>query len=236
MISSLRYVLSTRSGIGRLLRRLVSSRFRREESLATKAIASIPSESFRSVEQKYAVDRPGEAPAKYLRIEEYMRVAASRAVTLRLDRSEPLRILDLGCGNGYFLALSRVLGHSVLGIDVPDEPMYNELIRLLDIPRIEHRIMAGQPLPVSGKTFDLITAYMICFNRLGQPDPWSAEEWEGFLDECRSHLAPGGRIRLEMNPDKRDDYKYLSDETAVRLRKYAGATVSQDKVIVTVDT
>ena len=58
--------------------------------------------------------------------------AGARAGARYAPRS---RILDLGCGTGYFLYINKLLGHEVLGIDLDELPMFREMIELLQIPR-----------------------------------------------------------------------------------------------------
>ena len=41
------------------------------------------------------------------------------------------RLLDIGCGCGYFLAICRARWHEVLGLDLDDEPLYNDMVDFL---------------------------------------------------------------------------------------------------------
>src|SRR5439155_15417253 len=50
--------------------------------------------------------------------EPWLRLNRERVQDLKLHRSAPKRVLDLGCGGGFFLFILKNLGHSVLGIDV----------------------------------------------------------------------------------------------------------------------
>jgi hypothetical protein len=40
---------------------------------------------------------------------------------------------------------------------------------------------------------------MICFNNHKHADLWGVPEWNFFLDDLTKHLAPGGRVWLELN-------------------------------------
>src|SRR5205814_10039382 len=53
-------------------------------------------------------------------------VHVAHAQDLWLDRTPPLRILDLGCGAGYFLYVCRFFGHEALGLDTDEEPLFRE--------------------------------------------------------------------------------------------------------------
>ena len=59
---------------------------------------------------------PTKRAPKYLALDYFMRDSAERCFSLGLfDDGRPKRILDLGCGPGYFLSLCRSLGHEVFG-------------------------------------------------------------------------------------------------------------------------
>src|SRR5438876_1990980 len=87
-----------------------------------------------------------------------------------------------------------------LGLDLDQLPMFRDITRLLGVRRVIRTIKAFDPLPDLGK-FDLITAFLICFNRHKQPDVWGVPEWEFFLDDLAKHLAPRGRVWLELNQE-----------------------------------
>ena len=93
----------------------------------------------------------------------------------------------------------------MLGLDVDWEPVFNEFLRLLGIPRIVHIILPFQPLPDLGAPFDLITAHMTCFNSRADGSHWGVEEWEYFLGDVSPHLTPAGRVQFDLNvlPDGR---------------------------------
>ena len=118
-------------------------------------------------------------------------------------RTRRLRILDLGSGAGYFLLVARHLGHSGMGLDIPDPPMYGELFELFGLKRAVWEIKAFQPLPDLGERFDLVTAFSICFNEHKRSDLWTAKEWAFFLDDLETRfLKAGGEIFLGMNPEE----------------------------------
>ena len=53
--------------------------------------------------------------AKFVDADYWLKVNVERAQDLQLDRSKPLRILDLGCGAGWFLYVCERLGHEAVG-------------------------------------------------------------------------------------------------------------------------
>ena len=136
---------------------------------------------------------PGTGILKYLDYELYIPDCFRYARMLGMDFLQPLRILDVGTGFGYFPYVCTCLGHEATGLDLDIEPLYNESIRSLGLRRRVHRIERFQPLPAFPQKFHLITAFAICFNRQGYPDVWRQEEWAFFLrDLAENHLSSGG--------------------------------------------
>ena len=173
---------------------------------ADTIIKSIDANEFEQIRRKYAVDDPGDAPPKYLDLEHWIRINLQRVRELGLDYAPPSRILDLGCGTGYFLYINKLLGHEILGLDVDDFPMFRELTELLRIPRTIARVEAFQPLPKFDRKFDFITAHLICFNNHKSDRLWGPAEWDYFLSDVATHLAPNGRIWLELNREYDGSY------------------------------
>jgi SAM-dependent methyltransferase len=139
-----------------------------------------------------------------------------RAQDLSLDRPPPRRILDLGCGPGYFLFIARKLGHDAVGLDVDAQPIFRDTLNLLGVERLIHPIEPQQPLPAPERKFDLITSFLTCFHRIERlPDgnwlTWSPDEWQFFIDDVRGNqLAGGGTLLLEFHPQKNGEL-YSSD-------------------------
>ena len=139
-------------------------------------------------------------------VEHWIDINVGRAQDLWLDRSAPMRILDLGSGAGYFLYVCQFLGHSGIGFDVDDDPFFGAMTRYFKVPRIISRIQPSVPLPDLGGKFDLVTGYRVCFQRTSrEPDgtwnEWTAADWRFFINDVRSRfLKPGGRLLLDFNP------------------------------------
>ena len=136
-------------------------------------------------------------------------------------------MLDLGCGGGFFLFVAQQLGHTGLGLDIDEFPLFTELLDLLDVERKVWAIRPHEPLPDLGRTFDLITAFSIDFNRRSKKEWWGPVEWGFFLDDLKQHLKPGGRVFLGMNP--RHDGEYYTPE----LRDFfleRGALIERERV------
>ena len=137
-------------------------------------------------------------------------------------------MLDLGSGAGYFLYIAQLLGHSGLGLDMDRLSMFREVTRLLGVRRVVQQIEAFRPLPDFGQKFDLITAFMICFNNHKMPDLWKVPEWDFFLDDLAKHLTPRGRVWLELNQEY--DGTFYTPELKAYFQK-RGARINEQKVI-----
>ncbi|MDQ6622086.1 MAG: class I SAM-dependent methyltransferase [Verrucomicrobiota bacterium] len=175
-----------------------------------KLIAALDAEQFEKIRAKYEVPDPGDAVPKYIQLRHWMTVNLRRVRELELDICRPQRIIDLGCGSGYFLYVSRKFGHDVLGLDIEGEPIFSEMMALFDVPRVIYRIQPFVPLPKFASQFDLITAHMICFNGHKSEQLWRASEWKFFLDDLQTRLRPRGRIALSFNREN-DGSRYTPE-------------------------
>ena len=180
----------------------------------------------REIQQRYAT--AGDRYAKYADVEHWLEINLPRIHELMLDRSPRKRILDLGCGGGFFAYLAKQHGHECIGLDVEDFPLSNELIDLLGVERITWRIRAFQPLPDFGRKFDLITAFSSAFGRSeDESRGWTVKEWKFFLDDLDRHRAAGGEVLLEINSGKDKRY-YRTEVREFFLER--GARVGRERV------
>jgi SAM-dependent methyltransferase len=193
-----------------------------------RVIETIDPVAFGRIRKRYAVANPGADWPKYLDLDRWIPVNIRRIRQIELDLSPPRRILDLGCGAGYFLYIAQLLGHSGVGLDMDRLSMFREVTRLLGVRRIVKQIEAFQPLPDFEEKFDVITAFMICFNNHKMPDLWKIAEWEFFLDDLAKHLTPRGRVCLELNQEY--DGTFYTPELKEFFQR-RGARINQQKVI-----
>lgn len=144
---------------------------------ADRIIATIDAEAFNEIAARYA----GHDFAKYLDLPTWIERNLRRVQRLKLHQGTRRRVLDVGCGCGYFLYICKLFGHEVIGLDLPGQAMYSEITELLGVPVHHATVERFQPLPDLG-AFDVVTAHMICFNGHRTDRVWGVEEWRFFLD------------------------------------------------------
>lgn len=174
-------------------------------------------------------------------IDHWLKINIERAQDLWLDRSPPLRILDLGCGPGYFLYVCRCLGHDGLGIDIDEQPLFRDTTALLNVSRVIWRIEPGVPLPDLGEKFDLVTGHRVCFQKTvrwgtgsGEWEEWEPKDWEFFLNDVRANvLKPDGRLLLDFNP-RADGRSFFTPELRDILKTH-GARIFRSKALLAAD-
>src|SRR5437870_6670738 len=118
-------IVSARRAIGRAVRPLPVSRF----------MAEIDQAKLKRIQQAYRVPGTTQWP-KYVEAERFLRMNIRRVQDIGLDRMRPQHILDLGSGAGYFLFVARTLGHSGLGLDVDNCPLFRDMFELFGVQRI----------------------------------------------------------------------------------------------------
>jgi 2-polyprenyl-3-methyl-5-hydroxy-6-metoxy-1,4-benzoquinol methylase len=110
------------------------------------------------------------------------RVAAAAAGA---HRDQPLRVLDVGCGEGRFTAELVRAGTTAIGVDVAEEPLRRARARH---PGLDVRVVpVDGPWPLQDASFDVV---------------WAGETIEhvldtaGWLSEVRRVLRSGGSLLL----------------------------------------
>lgn len=172
----------------------------------------------------------GRGSSKYTDLEQWLRVAVERWYGFGFHRLPPRsRLLDIGCGSGFFLLTARQFGHDAVGLDLDLDPLYNAQIEFFDLERVNHLITPADPLPPFEEPFDAVTAFMACFHwDIPSDVPWTPSEWAQFLPALRNVVADDGRVLLWLNHN-RVTGSYLTDEVlatvqadpAFRVRAFA---------------
>jgi len=187
------------------------------------------------------VQKDPSSAAKYATPRYWFLLNKLRAAELGLQTASGLRILDIGCGPGYFIAIGRALGHQCFGVDAPDSclnaierEVYGAMIDALGCRGVVTPLLIERfkPLPFHEQPFDLITAFWICFNRHRQADEWGLNEWKFFVEDARACLRPGGRLVLDLN-DNSERYgtlRFYDEQT----RNYFRSVGSVDQGRITI--
>ncbi len=136
---------------------------------------------------------------KYLDVQKWLTLNIRYAKELGLVERPPRSVMDLGCGGGFFLVVCRMLGSRVLGLDLDKDLVLNEMVKLFKLERVTWRIRAFVKLPDFKRQFDLITAFMICFNFPPRHPYWGPRQWDFFLNDMSDRLLPDGRLLLSLN-------------------------------------
>ena len=189
--------------------------------------ARIDQTKLAAIQAQYAGSQ--EHYAKYADVRRWLRLNIVRAQDLKLHRCGPKSVLDLGCGGGFFLFVLQELGHTRLGLDIDEFPLFTQLLDLFGVERRVWTILPFEPLPDLGRKFDFVTAFSIDFNRDSKRDWWwGPPEWAFFLDDLKRHLNPGGRIFLGLNPGEKKEF-YTPELRDFFLSR--GAAVERENVL-----
>src|SRR5256885_13403840 len=169
-----------------------------------RILQTLDREKFENLREQFPY-RPGSPQInRFEDVVYWIEINLERAQDLWLDRAPSMRILDLGCGAGYFLYICKFFDHDVLGFDTDTEPLFRATTELLGVPRVIGRIERQIPLPDLDGKFDLVTAHRICFHRIGRVRDgveWSPGDWETFINDIRLRfLSENGRLLLDFNP------------------------------------
>lgn len=184
---------------------------------ADRILATVDREKMEKLREQYPHRSNSPRINRFEDANYWVGVNVERAQDLWLDRTRPLRILDLGCGAGFFPYVCRYFGHEALGLDTDSDPLFGATTELLNVRRIISRIHPETPLPDLEQKFDLITAHRVCFHRMGRDEngdwkEWSPDNWKFFINDMRTRfLEEKGRLLLDFNP-RRDGSSFFTTE------------------------
>lgn len=107
----------------------------------------------------------------------------SREIQKYIPANKKLRILDIGCGSGFFEIILGRLGHSVIGIDLTEEMVVgaNRMISSygMDISEVYAVNMDAEKLEFDDDSFDMIVTRNVTWTL---PHPIEAyQEWKRVL-------------------------------------------------------
>jgi ubiquinone/menaquinone biosynthesis C-methylase UbiE len=127
---------------------------------------------------------------------------------VELAGSDPIRVLDLGCGTGRLTLMLAERGHDVTGVD-PATAML-EVARARDVEgRVRWIEDDARHVDLGAERFDLIVMTGNVFQVFLTDDDARA-----VLATARRHLAPGGRLTFETRePTAREWEGWTPEET-----------------------
>jgi SAM-dependent methyltransferase len=206
---------------------------------ARRVLATLDLAEFEKLRERYPYRSKSAKINRFENAAYWIGINAERAQDLWLDRAPALRILDLGCGAGYFLYVCKFFGHDALGLDTDDEPLFGGIIELVNVSRFIARIERQVPLPDLGEKFDLVTAHRVCFHRIGRArdgdfDEWTPADWKFLINDIRTRLLkPNGRLLLDFNP-RPDGSSFFTAELRARFLA-EGARIFRSKALFAAD-
>lgn len=160
---------------------------------------SIDQEAFKALLQ-FKDDTGHPQYKKYFNAAYWLRLNVQRSLYLGLNRMQPKSVLDIGAGFGYFPYVAKFYGHNVIGIDLPDDVLFEKASQFLNVKRQEYRIEPKTAMPSFGQKFDLVTAFQVCFNGHIEGNIWQEADWDFFLKDLFSnHMNEGGKLYMELN-------------------------------------
>lgn len=116
------------------------------------------------------------------------------------------RLLDAGCGLGYFLAVCDRHGYETFGLDISEYAVGEARKHT----KADLRIGDVQKLPFSRGTFDIVTLLDI-LEHVEHPDV--------AISECRRVLKPGG-VMLILTPNAANFWVFLLDRDKTHIQHF----------------
>lgn len=142
---------------------------------------------------------PGHYMVKFFRHPGYYRRSMQRiASDLGLiGGTRGLRILDIGCGVGFFVSACREAGHDAMGIDLPDRVL-QRAASINGTPYLVHRVQIDEPLPEHLLSLDRVTIFGVNF-RHADDSRWTWVDFRCLLTDLWPRLNSGGELILRPN-------------------------------------
>ena len=144
----------------------------------------------RRLREKYADPKyAGLQRTKFLDIDYWLTRNMAHADKLGvLDASSPLKVLDLGCGSGFFPYICKQYGQEVVCLDIGGSDVFDDMLAFFGVTRLDKRIEPMTPLDLPWSGFDLVTGLMVKFDAIGEDNRFGPNEWRFILrDLARRH-------------------------------------------------
>lgn len=107
-----------------------------------------------------------------------------KEINERIPAGKKLRVLDVGCGTGFFSILLAKQGHEVTGIDLtPEMVQYAEILAREEQADCQFFVMDGEKPDFEEETFDVVISRNLT---------WTLTDVEGAYQEWKRVLKKGG--------------------------------------------
>jgi len=154
-------------------------------------------------------------------------LARAIAVDLGLARCKALRIVDLGCGFGYFVRACSDMGHDTMGLDLPDPPMIERANEILGNRFISGRLRSIFKIPIDIQNVDIFTMFGVNL-RHRDGSYWKAQQYSYLTSDVCDRLKPGGRFIIRPNLP----YKWDITEWKKRIADFAKVDITTKTITV----
>lgn len=155
------------------------------------------------------------------------------AVGFGLHQGPPLRILDIGCGYGYFLWVCEQYRHQTFGVDVSCDLLW-QATAILARRFCGLEIQPGSGWPDRMRAYDVVTTFGVNFRMENSQVYWGEMHYRWLATTIRIHLLPGGRwvLRPNQTDDQTSPIADLMDakwwaEVLDRSKHHATITISK---------
>ncbi len=148
----------------------------------------------------------------------------TQALRAFIEAERPDRVLEAGCGTGYWLAALSAIAPRIEGLDFSHEMLRKAHERKLPGGLVR---ATANVLPFRDRSFDLI----FCVNALHH-----FGQFQDFIIEARRVLRPGGTLAiLGMDPHHGRDswcvYDYFPETRAIDLARYPSSGTIMDAML-----
>jgi SAM-dependent methyltransferase len=200
-----------------------------EYAILKQVYESLDLERYEEIRSSLLSSRDAGSEVKYLDLLYWLRSKLRIALEQKMHERPPLRLLDLGAGAGHFPFLCRRLGHRVTALDLGHIEVYNRLIAFFEVDRIDFEIRPLQPLPRFGERFDLVTGFMVGFNKKSKNELWGEPEWLYFLrDLGRNVMSDEGRLVLKLIRNNEKAGWHFYDRELMNFARAHGGSVGPE--------
>ena len=173
------------------------------DELYSRVMSRINRQSMEELEELY-----GDVWAsKFFDVENYVHRACKKVEKYGLFGGPFKRVLDIGCGFGYFCAAVECAGHYAVGIDIPHGCLM-EVSTAVGFTFVPYRLKRHERIPLQFGSLDLITLMGVNFcdewgNTQHPPSSgsgwWGPIEYQALIADLFERLSPGGILQFEYN-------------------------------------